>query len=607
MATNKQSPRVSREDRELDQAYRKASGKRPSARQIAERKRAIRNRKIAIISVCSVVLLVLIGLIVGMILYANRSKDDGRILNNVYAGGVNLSGLTKEEARNALHLATDNTFSRRDMVIKLPDATITLPASETGAKLDVDKVVEAAYEYGRSGSTSENKKVQQNAATTPYTIALLSYMELDTRYIQNALQEFGNSYNSIMTQPTDTLIGERPVYDVEHPNKPVTHQTLTITMGTPDYKLDVNRLYDRVLDAYSLNQLEITYESPNQIEPQVPVAQELFNRYCTLPEDAKLDAQLNVIPEVYGYGFDVEALQGRIDNAKYGETIQVTLNFLLPTVTEKELSKNVLPDVLIEYVCTNPNATAEWIHNMTLASEAINGTVLNSGDIFSFNQLIGRISESNGFKKAPGYVRGMEAQVLGAGVEQVASALYYCALMCDFTVLERHNNGYAVNYIDLGLDAYITGSQDLRFTNTSDYPIRITTSIDGNSVTVIIEGTESRVFDIELKVEINNQSDPMTNYQVMDKDNVYGYEDGHILVSGITGYTVTLYRQKYNKQTGDMVSRMPVGTFEYSKRDQVEVQIESDPIPEPEPEPEPEPDEGGSFWDDVLDFIGGNT
>ena len=613
MAKNEKKIATSRrENDEVDKAYHKASGKRPTARQIAERKKAIRNRKIAIITVCSVILLVLIGLIIGMIRYANRPQDDERILNNVYAGGVNLSGLTREEARNALHLATDNTFSRKDMVIKLPDATITLPAAETGAKLDVDKVVEAAYNYGRSGNATQNKLTQQNAATTPYTIALLSYMELDTKYIQNTLKEFCNSYSSTITQPTDTLSGDRPVYDVENPDKPVTHQILTITMGTPDYRLDFNRLYDRVLDAYSLNQMEITYESPNQIDPQVPVAQALFDRYCRLPEDAKLDQQLNIIPEVYGYGFDVDALQSRIDNAKYGETIQITLNFLYPDVTTEDLSEDVLPDILIEYVCTNPDATPEWIHNMSLACEAINGTVLNSGDVFSFNQLLGRISEANGFKKAPGYVRGMEDLVLGAGVEQVASALFYCALMCDFDIFERHNNGYVVNYIDLGLDAYITSTQDLMFGNPGQFPVRINLTMEGNAVNVVIEGTESRMYDIELVVDITDQIDPETNYQVMDKDNVFGYEDGHILVSGITGYTALLYRVKYNKQTGNEEFRTIVRASVYSKRDQTEVQIESDPIPEPEPEPEPEPlppeeggNEGGGFLDDVKDFIDG--
>ena len=600
----KQIPASRRDNDELDNAYHKATGKRPTARQIAERKKAIRNRKIAIITTCSVILLVLIGLIIGMIHYANRPQDDERILNNVYAGGVDLSGLTREEARNALHLATDNTFSRKDMVIKLPDATITLPAAETGAKLDVDAVVEAAYSYGRSGNASQDKLIQQNSSKNSYTIALLSYMELDTKYIQTALKDFCDSYSSTITQPSYSLSNEdnRPVFDPESPNKPVTHQVLTITMGTPDYRLDFNRLYDKVLDSYSLNQLEITYESPSQVDPQVPVAQELFDRYCTLPEDARLDQQLNIIPEVYGYGFDVDALQKRIDNAKYGETIQVNLNFLYPDVTTEDLSEDVLPDILIEYVCSNPDASPEWIHNMTLACNAINGTVLNSGDVFSFNQLLGRISEANGFMKAEGYVRGMEEKVLGAGVEQVASALYYCALMCDFDIIERHNNGYAVSYIGLGLDAYITGSQDLQFKNAGEFPVRINLAIDGNSVTVIIEGTEQRVFDIELNVEITNQTNPETTYQVMDKDNIYEYEDGHILVSGITGYSVKLYREKYNKQTGDMVSKMDMPSSEYSKRDQVEVQIESDPIPEPEPEP---PEEGGGIMDGFKDFIDG--
>lgn len=593
-----------RENAQVDKAYRQVSGntRRPTARQIAERKRAIRNRKIAIITVCSVILVVLIGLIVGMIVYANRNKDDGLILNNVYAAGINLGGMTQEDAKNALHLVTDNTFTQKDMVIKLPDATITLPASETGAKLNVDKVVEAAYNYGRSGSVTENKKAQQNANTIQHTIALLSYMELDTRYIQNVLKEFCDSYSSIMTQPSDTISGNRPEYDPENPDISVTHQTLTITLGTPDYKLDYNRLYDRVLDAYSMNQLEISYEAPILTNPQVPSAQALFDKYCLMPENAQLDDQLNVIPEIYGYGFDVDTLQKRIDNAKHGETIQVTLNFMKPDVTSKELSKNVLPDVLVDYLCSNPDATEEWIHNMTLACEAINGKVVNAGENFSFNQLLGRITEANGFKKAPGYSKGMEAQVLGAGVEQVASALYYCALVCDFTILERHNSGYAVKYIDLGLDAYITGSQDLRFTNSSDHPIRILAEVDGNSVRVRIQGTDKRMYDIEIKSVIEETLEPEHSYKVVAKENVMGYEDGQILVSGITGYTVKVYRVKYNKQTGDETIRTIIDVSNYSKRDQVEVQIESDPIEDPQPS---DPSEGteSQGLDNVLDVI----
>ena len=239
---------------------------------------------------------------------------------------------------------------------------------------------------------------------------------------------------------------------------------------------------------------------------------------------------------------------------------------------------------------------------MTLACEAINGKVVNAGENFSFNQLLGRITEANGFKKAPGYSKGMEAQVLGAGVEQVASALYYCALVCDFTILERHNSGYAVKYIDLGLDAYITGSQDLRFTNSSDHPIRILAEVDGNSVRVRIQGTDKRMYDIEIKSVIEETLEPEHSYKVVAKENVMGYEDGQILVSGITGYTVKVYRVKYNKQTGDETIRTIIDVSNYSKRDQVEVQIESDPIEDPQPS---DPSEGteSQYLDNVLDVI----
>jgi hypothetical protein len=86
------------------------------------------------------------------------------------------------------------------------------------------------------------------------------------------------------------------------------------------------------------------------------------------------------------------------------------------------------------------------------------------------------------------------------------------------------------------------------------------------------------------------------------KENVMGYEDGQILVSGITGYTVKVYRVKYNKQTGDETIRTIIDVSNYSKRDQVEVQIESDPIEDPQPS---DPSEGteSQDLDNVLDVI----
>lgn len=612
MANQENQRGTGRSNTEVDKAFRQASGgtpaRRPSARQIAERKKAARNRKIAIISICSVILVVLIGLIIGMIVYANRDTDDGKILDNVVAGGVNLGGMTVEEAKNALHLATDNTFPRKDLVVKLPDATINFSPAETGAKLDVDAVVEAAYNYGRTGSDAENKKAQQNASTTIHTIALLPYLDLDLRYIQQTINDFCTSYSSTMTQPSVVLRGERPAFDPEYPDLPVLHQTMVITLGTPDYKLDAGKLYDRVLDAYSLNEMEVSYQAPTQTEPQKLTAQELFAEYCLAAEDAILDdVTFEVTPEVYGYGFDIEAIQKRIDKAQYGETIEITLGFIEPDITAKDLTENLFQDLLATYTCTMPNATDGWINNLLLACEAISGTVIKEDEEFSFNQIVGRLTASKGYQKAPGYRSGVETDILGAGVEQVASALYYCVLMSDLEVLERHNNGYVVEYTDLGLDACISwGSQDLRFRNDTKAPIRIVAIAEAGSVTINVFGTDNRQYDIKLETEILKQHDPDTIYQVMDKDNVMGYEDGKVLISGITGYDVAVHKIKLHKQTGNQVSKDLVNTSNYNKRDQKEVQIESDPVETPDPSNPVDPPSGNtdpSFLESVVDFF----
>lgn len=616
---------TARENAEVDKAFRQVTNaghapKKPTARQIAARKKAARNRKIAIISVCAVVLVLLIALIIGMIVSSNKPTDDGRILNNVCAGGVNLGGMTMEEAKNALHLATDNTFSRKDMVIKLPDTSFTLSPGDTGAKLDVDAVVQAAYNYGRTGTEAEQLKAHQSSATTIHTIALLPYLDLDLRYIQNAIELFCSSYSSVMTQPTVMLRGDRPAFDPEYPDLPVDHQTLVITMGTPDYVLDADDLYDHVLDAYSLNELTVTYQAPAATEPEIPNAETLFNDHCIAAQDAFIhDVTFEVTPEVYGYGFDIEALQKRINNADYGQTIEVQLDFIIPDITAKMLTEDLFLDVLASFVCTNPSGNTDGRNtNLLLSCQAINGLVLKSGEEFSFNQLVGRPTAEKGFKKAPGYRSGVETDILGAGISQTASALYYCALMSDLEILERHSNGYAENYITLGMDANIDwGSHDLRFRNNTSSPIRIVATADGGTVTIEIYGNNDKDYDVTLRSETIAKHDPETIYQDMDKNNVLGYEDGRVLVSGITGYDVEVYMDKYHKQTGTLMSSTLVNSSSYSKRDQKVVRIEpdvpvvpdptvpSDPVVPSDPSDPSDPTEGSepSLLENVVNFF----
>lgn len=80
-------------------------GKRPTqAQSYAEPQRAPKKKKqkkqsrLGLIVALLAVAVVLVGCGVGYMFL----RDDGRIVNNLYVAGVDLSGMTKEEARAAL-------------------------------------------------------------------------------------------------------------------------------------------------------------------------------------------------------------------------------------------------------------------------------------------------------------------------------------------------------------------------------------------------------------------------------------------------------------------------------------------------------------------------
>lgn len=534
-----------------------------------------KKRLIAIICAGIVVLALLVGLIVGLVSLFTRDNSDDLILENVVAGGVDLGGLTKEEAKRALH-SVANDFSTKDMTIKLPDATIVLSPAQTGAKLNVDAVVEAAYQYGRTGTEEENEQTRRNAKHSIHTIALLHYLNMDLPYIEQYLEEFCASYSTQLTQPTVKMNGAWEEYDPEDPTKPRKFPTLTITMGTPNYVLDPTLLYARVLDAYSLNHLAITYQAPVLTAPNKLNAASIFAQYCREATDAVQDEiTYDVTPEIYGYGFDVAALQSWIDTAAYGATKTITLEDIFPLITEATLTEGQFSAICGTHT-TSSNKGTNWNNNMNLACQAINNYVIGPGKSFSFNAVVGRPSDKRGYKNAPGYQNGKDGNVMGAGISQVASTLYCSALKAELQIEERHCSLYAPDYIQKGLDAYVNwGFEDLVITNNTASPIRIlATALDG-TVTIELWGVDERDYYIDLETNTVAQTNFTTSYSIMDRNNIHGYADGHVLQAGIVGYRVETFAAKFDKFSDIMTSKGQISVSDYSSRKQILVRLDS--------------------------------
>ncbi|MBE6924184.1 MAG: hypothetical protein E7466_02945 [Ruminococcaceae bacterium] len=548
----------------VDDATRKA----PTPQQIASRQKAQRNQRIAIISACAGALLLLIIMIVCLLLNPSET-DSNTIANNVYAAGVDLSGMTKDEARNALKMAIGQSVQKKNMIVILPDGKLELSPADTHPTVDVDAVVDAAFSYGRNGST------QQSGV---YTVALLPYMkQLDTDYIRSAIDEFCAERGEVV-QSTVSISGQRPEFDPENPDKPVVHQMLTITIGSPDYNLDAQTIYDDVLDKFSLNQTEVQYLSTEDHLPETILAEDVFAQFCTQPVNAEQDPKTyEITPEIYGYGFDIDEVQKLIDDASFGQTLEIELEFLEPDVTAAKLRDGMFVVLLGEYttICSEEDSSPSRNANLKTSCEALNGLIIGPGDTFSFNKILGRPTSQLGYKECPGYLKGELVDIVGGGIDQTASTLYYCALMADLDILERTNNCYPVSYIASGLDVLIDwGNDDLKFVNTTDAPIRINATASGRSVSVQLWGSEALDYDIEIITEELERYEPETIYQPMDKNNIHGVFNGDVLQEGIAGCLVQTSVKKIHKQTQLEISTTLVDTSKYDTRDEIIAQVD---------------------------------
>ena len=538
-------------------------------------------QKIILVSIGAAILLVLLGLIIALLLFSGRNTEDKRILENVFAGGINLGGMTVEEATSALHLATDNSLAKEPLTVQIYDGTLFLYPDETNASLDVDAVVQAAYNYGRSGNHAEDQQIRKNAHKRSYTIPLLPYLSLDLDLIRKSVDNYCAALDSMYAEPVVTLVGTRPTYG----DPSVQHQSMRITLGTPLRQLDSKDLYDKILDAYSMNELLLEYETPEIIWPTKITAQELFDQYCTSPQDAVLDtATYDITPEVYGYGFHVNALQKMLDDARPGETLEISLSFLAPDLLAQDISNTLFQETLVKCSSTSPVEDYARDMNLQLSCNAINGYVIKPGETFSFQKVLGDLSSSAGYSKAP--ISTFNDTVLGGGISQTATALYYCALHADLTIEERHNHKYTTDFIELGLDAYVDGeSNDLRIRNDSGMAIRIEASANRNTVSVSLHGSKALGFTASLRTEITGKQLPTTTYQMMLPTNSQGYQDGDVIIAGIEGYQVSVLKEKTDNSTGNILSKNTVSTSEYKKRDEVIARIGVfDEIPSSNPE-----------------------
>ena len=209
----------------------------------------------------------------------------------------------------------------------------------------------------------------------------------------------------------------------------------------------------------------------------------------------------------------LEEAQALLDAASPGETVEIPADIQQPHVTAAELKEVLFRDVLGQ--CrTHVSGTSARINNVKLSAAACNGVVLNSGDVFSYNATTGQRTTAKGYQAAPAYVGGETVDEVGGGVCQTSSTIYYACLRANLEITERYAHRYVPAYIDWGMDATVSwGGPDYKFTNNTDYPIKIVATYSGGYLTVKILGTNVDGTYVKMTNEVLSKTDWETVYK----------------------------------------------------------------------------------------------
>ena len=401
------------------------------------------------------------------------------ILPNVYIGDVCVGDMTVDEATKAVTEAVTARLTHT-LTVHLPDRDLTFSTELNDLESDVDTAVYSALCYGRGSSDAEefyNTIVESRKVETHFDFTTAA------TFSESSIRE------EVEAAAADAYIA--PVQTTVDADQDA--QTIVFTKGVAGLELDSEALISEIISALRAgNYDDITFDY-STIEPEDFDLEEVYDKYCWPAQDAYYDSKTeSVVESVVGYEPDVSAsrAQATLWNMEAGETMTVTYTEVEPEIDTATFSKRLFRDTLCSYgspYSSNANRT----ENLRLACAAIDGTVIQPGEVFSFNDTVGERTTEKGYRDAVIYVDNSSEMQAGGGVCQVASTIYYCCLYAELEVLEREPHMFRVTYVPDGMDTTIYWQLiDFKFRNNTDYPIKISAYLSGGRCYISLKGTD---------------------------------------------------------------------------------------------------------------------
>ena len=462
------------------------------------------------------------------------SGDD--VIDGISVLGTDMSGKTKQEVEQFLD-ENLNVNDSLEIKFECEEDEFLLTASQISLKVDTQKTVEYVLNEGKNGNILSR-------IFEGYSIKF-SGREIIPAYTCD---------ENVMMASINEKLGDK-VFDVTPYSVELEDNKLVVRNGVNGKcvkKTNISdKIYEDLIDGKIDNVIQLALEEIVAEQINIDEFIDLYSREPRNAEYKKVDGKYTFTDEIDGISFDKQVAKQIMDENKDNtESYEIPAIITSPDVTVNDLKNKFSVNTLSTYSSDFSSSDSGRAANVSLAASKINGYILNPGERFSFNKVVGPRTAAAGFKMAHVYEGDKVVDGIGGGICQVSSTLYNAVVRADLKIVYRTNHSMPVSYVPIGTDATVSyGTIDFIFENNKNTPVTIEATTYNRLLKITIKGTDE---SDGVKIDITTENLGYTQYSTKEiYDDSLAPGETKVVNEGQRGSTYKAY--KVYKKDGEVI------------------------------------------------------
>ncbi len=494
--------------------------------------------------------------------------DQERLLPNLWIGELNLGGLDRPRATQAVAVASRSAAT---LEVRIDETTLSSPLADFGLALDVSATIDSLFAISARANVlrtgwyrivswfrplprlaviqRDREKFAQQIENIGRTVQIDEQdarLEFDQGSWQIVPSQPGRSVDQdqlaaaildrvsrlstapvvLQTYSIEPLVTSADVSQIQSVAYARTREPILLTVDSEVLSIEPQQL------AVWIEVMASPHDRANPVNVRLNQSkvrsyiETLANRYNRQPSDARVvfsGDEVKITKEsIDGRLLDEEALLRALVTAFASSGIrQVALPFVvkLPAVSSATLATLGLKELIGTATTSYAGSPDNRKHNIANGGKYLTGQLIEPGAEFSVVKALGSVDDTTGYLPELVIKEDRTVPEFGGGLCQVSTTLFRAALNAGLKITQRQNHSYRVSYYERGvgpgLDATIyLPSPDLKFLNDTPGWILVQGNIDETAATITFDlygtkdGRTSQISSPEIS-DITNPSAPI--------------------------------------------------------------------------------------------------